>query len=335
MRSPHALAASAALIVLLAFPQLAQSAPLAVHRDVLFATAGAGTPLTADIWHRSKPAKGRPIAVLVHGGGWATGDKRQWEERRWSQRLAQRGYLVVAINYRLACGEKRGQSTNATEAAGAGAPTPENAASIRAIRPSDSRLCGYGMDESVMDVRAGVRYASKRGARWGGDPRRIVIYGISAGAHLALLAGSDVDRPKGVRAIVALSPPADLTWIGERPELAVNGSLTHAFGCAYAQCPDRWRAFSPRERVTTATFPPVYTFNSAADIITPAVPAKAFVRELKKHGEDAQFTTSSNPNETCHGPAPCAGIRLRGSRFGIFDDVQRWLVRRLQVRRTR
>ena len=51
-------------------------------------------------------------------------------------------------------------------------------------------------------------------------PTRIVLFGASAGGHLAMLAGSDPSRPAGVRAVVAISPPTDFVCVGAGPQPA-------------------------------------------------------------------------------------------------------------------
>ncbi len=59
------------------------------------------TNLTLDIYRPSKDkALSRPAIILVHGGGFSTGDKTQLETL--AEALARRGYVVISINYTLA-----------------------------------------------------------------------------------------------------------------------------------------------------------------------------------------------------------------------------------------
>jgi acetyl esterase/lipase len=46
-----------------------------------------------------KGAGRHPALVAVHGGGWQAGDKDFYQY--WGPYLAQRGYAVSSINYRL------------------------------------------------------------------------------------------------------------------------------------------------------------------------------------------------------------------------------------------
>ncbi|NYV65124.1 alpha/beta hydrolase [Bacillus sp. Gen3] len=56
--------------------------------------------LTADLYRPSSSEEDLPILVLIHGGAFKTGSKEMYME--WGSMLAQEGYFVMAINYRLA-----------------------------------------------------------------------------------------------------------------------------------------------------------------------------------------------------------------------------------------
>lgn len=96
-----------------------------------------------------------PIVMMVHGGGWHGGDKalRDVVQNKIHYFLP-RGYLFVSINYRL---------------------TPE-------VNPA----------EQAGDVGRALSFIQKHAATWGGDAKRIVLMGHSAGAHLVTMLTSDV-----------------------------------------------------------------------------------------------------------------------------------------------
>ena len=50
------------------------------------------------------PVNGFPVVVVIHGGGWASGDK--WTIASYSRLLAKEGIVAVTINYRLAPAHK-------------------------------------------------------------------------------------------------------------------------------------------------------------------------------------------------------------------------------------
>ena len=75
-----------------------------VQHDIVYSTAinvvGDPVTLTLDVYTpRGDNSVARPAFVFAHGGFFAFGDKS--EGSGWGNRLAQRGYVVVSINYRL------------------------------------------------------------------------------------------------------------------------------------------------------------------------------------------------------------------------------------------
>lgn len=108
-------------------------------------------------------AANAPVLIMVHGGGWRTGDKAHPpvianKLRYWLPR----GYILVSVNYRL---------------------LPDAMA--------------Y---EQAQDVAEAIRRISDRAPDWGGDPGALILMGHSAGAHLAALLSA---RPEMVGRPVA------------------------------------------------------------------------------------------------------------------------------------
>lgn len=162
---------------------------------------------------------GAPILVIVHGGGWRTGDKARPDviDRKAAHWLA-KGYVVVSTNYRLV--------------------------------PDADALA------QAEDVAAAVASVQRMAARLDADPRRLVLLGHSAGAHLvALLAASPtllheagaIHAPLGAVALdsAALDVPAAMRS-GRTPVI-----LRQAFG----RDPAGWTAASPRHRLAADALP--------------------------------------------------------------------------------
>lgn len=304
------------LVAMLALAATADAAPgFRVVRDVRVPTSD-GSSVTVDVWKtrpgrapRAAQGRRRPVALLVHGGGWHSGDKRQWEQSRWAQRLAGRGWVVVNANYRLAC-------------------TVD--VSARDARERDDRLCGHAMRTSIADVRATLRFTARMARNWGGDPSRIVLFGASAGGQLAMLAGSDPTRPAGVRAVVAIAPPTDLAWVGAHPELPLHPSASRSIGCSMSECADAWYAASPFANVRRSTTPPTWVFTAGGDPITPLGPVRAYIDRLHDVGIAATLLTTTDPGASCHGAIPCANEPLAGTNKGMFEHVMTWLVPRVR-----
>lgn len=121
-----------------------------------------------------QPNKGRnlPIAIYVHGGGFVRGDKSDYNNV--VAYFAEHGVVGVNANYRLA---------------------------PKVTWPAESQ-----------DVGAVVAFVQKNAAQYGGDPKRIVIIGHSAGANLVASYVLDPSlHPKsgpGVTGAVLISGPA-------------------------------------------------------------------------------------------------------------------------------
>ncbi len=66
--------------------------------------AGAVQTLDLDISHPTNdvpPACGRPLLVMIHGGGWFAGDKADGYAKRIREDFAKRGYTTASVNYRM------------------------------------------------------------------------------------------------------------------------------------------------------------------------------------------------------------------------------------------
>jgi acetyl esterase/lipase len=126
-----------------------------------------------------------PVLVFVHGGGFLKGDKgdtERWPNAAVGRLAAERGFLGVVINYRLA---------------------PES------VWPAGSE-----------DVATVVDWLTGNAAQYGGDPENIALMGTSAGAvHVAGYLKLQPDHAGAVRAGVLLSGLYGFTALDERDTL--------------------------------------------------------------------------------------------------------------------
>jgi len=214
MKTPHLLFFSA-LILALASGVLAQPAPkkgkaaadpegqpprralpasVKVERDIVYARYGT-REVKLDLYLPMQPASDKiPCIVVVHGGGWRSGDKSRFAPIAGA--LAEQGFAVACIGYRL---------------------LPE-----------------VELPAPVLDCKAAVRWVRANAAQHGLDPERIGAIGGSAGGHLVAMLGTsdsvatlegDGGNPgisSRVQAVVAMATPADLTRMGDRQNLGAD-----------------------------------------------------------------------------------------------------------------
>jgi acetyl esterase/lipase len=100
-----------------------------------------------------------PALVAVHGGGWQAGARNAFQF--WGPWLAERGYVLFSISYRLA---KKGQKM---------------------------------FPQAVHDVLAAVQFVRGSAGQIKVDPERIGLFGASAGGHLSALAALGGGNFKG------------------------------------------------------------------------------------------------------------------------------------------
>jgi acetyl esterase/lipase len=134
-----------------------------------------------DVWRSPDAGPGAPVLLQIHGGGWMTGNKDQ-QARPLLYHFARRGWVCVAINYRLAPKAK--------------------------------------WPDQLVDCKLALRWIREHVHEYGGDPDSVVATGGSAGGHLTTLVGLTANRPEyqpgfesvdtSVRAIVPLYGVYDL-----------------------------------------------------------------------------------------------------------------------------
>ncbi len=104
-----------------------------------------------DIVQARAPAlKNRPGVIVIHGGGWIQGDKESMLEQ-FCLPFVEHGFVVANVEYRLA--------------KAAAAPA------------------------AVNDVLEAAKWFRDRAADYKVDPNQIIVTGISAGGHLAMMVG--------------------------------------------------------------------------------------------------------------------------------------------------
>lgn len=119
-----------------------------------------------------------PFIYFCHGGGWISGFRNQPSNVSWCKYLASKGFAVASIDYRY--GFK------------------------------------HNMEDILSDYTNGLNYIKNNSKKLKVDKSNIVLMGLSAGGHLALLYSAYntfIDNQKkisGIKSVVAYYPPSNL-----------------------------------------------------------------------------------------------------------------------------
>jgi acetyl esterase len=230
-------------------PHLRAEPRAALLADLEYGSAG-GEKLLLDVSVPPVPGP-RPVAILVHGGGWTGGDKAGREGGAgiapWFSALTDANYVWFSINYRLA---------------------PK-----------------HRWPACLEDVLAAIRWVKANAAAFGGDPERIALFGHSAGGHLACLAGTVVDDSVRVQAVVGFAPVTNHEQ--ELPRRGgVSTSLQQLLNRPKEVAPESLgllRAISPINHVRPG-LPPYLLVHGDADKTVPIEQSYEFQAKLRANG---------------------------------------------------
>jgi len=255
-----------------------------VFPNLTYVTTG-NQELKLDVYAPSDASGPVPVVMLIHGGGWAAGEKE-------SAALGllpymERGWAGVNLEYRLA----------------RVAPAPA----------------------AVEDCRCALRWLARNARKYGFDTSRIILTGASAGGHLALMAAmlrsSDgLDRPcaptapdaksveggepePSVAAVANWFGPSDLNalfesdqargyaigWLGAGQSTGKDAGKDASDGASKDRG-ELARRLSPLSYVR-AGVPPIITIHGDADPLVSHEQITRFHAALKKAGVPNRLVT--------------------------------------------
>ena len=236
-----------ALAVLLATMGFGQG-PIRETHDIVY-TSASGFPQRLDLFRPLFAKRNSPGIVMVHGGGWTSGNKSAYTTL--GRYYASRGYVCTSINYRLA---------------------PAH------VWPAQ-----------IDDTQAAVRWMRKNSRALGLNPQRIGAVGTSAGGHLALFLGetdtlNDFDPALSgyssrVQAVVDYFGPTDFMYPGEwAPNIWTL--IENLIGQFWRPGSQAFRAASPLYFVSPDDSPTV-VFHGTADATVPVGQSQRIVAAMQ------------------------------------------------------
>jgi acetyl esterase/lipase len=207
-----------------------------------------------DVWRRKDlPAQPAPVLIFVPGGAWVHG-KSMGQGSALMSRLAEQGWVCLAIDYRVA---------------------PH-----------------HRWPRHIIDVKTAIAWARANVDKFGGDRNFVAVAGCSAGGHLSALAGLTPDDsayesklPEGadtsVDAVVGIygrydwedrSTPERARFVEFLERVVVRKSIRRH--------PEVFRDASPIARVHRNA-PPFLVIHGSKDNVIPVEQARSFVERLR------------------------------------------------------
>ena len=237
---------------------LAAAALAAVETDIEYGqVAGASLKLDACVPDGAGPF---PAVILVHGGGWTTGDKSGGPRKGYMypmhEPLERAGFAWFSINYRLA---------------------PQ-----------------HRYPACIDDVETAIRWVKANVVKYRIDPRRIALSGESAGGHLVALAAVRADETTRLAAIIPFYGVFDLAAMA-----APGESLHRAFVVLFdRQTTDEptlalLRDASPLSAVKPG-LPPFLLVHGTADATVPLAQSERMQARLRAAGVPCELVTVTN-----------------------------------------
>jgi acetyl esterase/lipase len=223
--------------------------------DVTYRTVD-GQKLLLDVYEPANGEQGlRPALLVIHGGGWQTGDKSEYPEL--SYYLAARGWTVFSLNYRL--------------------------------------LPDYGFPYATEDVQCALAFINQNGQNYGADLSRLAVLGRSAGGTMALTAAympgpiasaANCGPLPAIKGVVNYYGETDMvSWHN------ADGGASLAvpyLGGTPEQKPDNYRLASPMTYVNRS-LPPTLIVHGDQDSIVKIGQALKLIPRLKETSSQVAF----------------------------------------------
>jgi acetyl esterase/lipase len=223
-----------------------------VHSHISFGDAGKRNLL--DIYQPVDSREGGfPVLLQVHGGAWIIGSKEE-QAKPLMFHMSERGWLCVAINYRLS--------------------------------PKDA------FPAHIIDVKKAIAWIKENISEYGGNPDFIAITGGSAGGHLSSLAALTPNKPdwqpgfEGADTTVQAAVPFYGVYdFLDRHEIRTGMSMDGMIADKVMQCTkeenrELWDDCSPIAHVN-AEAPPMYVIQGTHDSLVWVEEARVFVSTLQ------------------------------------------------------
>ncbi len=233
-------------------------------------------------------ARQAPVLLMVHGGAWRIGDKGAAAVVDHKiKRWLPKGFIFVSINYRLL--------------------------------PAAAPL------QQADDVARALAFVQQQATGWGGDPRKVILIGHSAGAHLVSLLAA---RPQRVYDL------GGKAWLGSVAldsaamdvEQIMQGTHARFYDQAFGKSPAYWAATSPLRQLDKTATPLLAVCSSQRSDACPA--AQKFAATAKRLGVNAQLLSQDRSHKAINqdlGADNAYTLAVEGFMANLDSEVARRL----------
>jgi acetyl esterase/lipase len=298
--TPFLLVKFVSLSITLGLSATAATASVTVTKDVSYLAPHRKEKL--DIYQPSSPPPGTllPAVVIIHGGGWISGDKAAKREVITGHALAAANYFCVSIEYWK--GAKDRWPTN------------------------------------LQDCKNAVRWLRTNAQRFNIDPTRIGVIGGSAGGHLALMlaytAGNSAIDPTPLYPDVSDHVSACVNMYGisnletrQGTDAAGNPNgivktTNQLFPESRDAAPAKWKLASPVSHIRKSS-PPTLTLHGVGDTVVDRAQSEELDRALTAAGAESIRIMVPGANHAWP---------LKTSQFDHIPDVIKFFDRHLKSR---
>ena len=170
-------------------------------------------------------SENNPAVILVHGGGWKSGDKSHMKPM--AQYIASKGYSCFAIEYRL---------------------------SDEAQYP-----------EGIFDIKQAIQFIKANALKFHVDTTKVAVLGTSSGAQMASLVGTTNNNSKfeektGYKTSTEVQAIINLDGIlaFKHPKSKEGKMASWWLGCTYEEKPETWKEASALTHIDENTPPTLF-----------------------------------------------------------------------------
>jgi acetyl esterase/lipase len=199
--------------------------------------------LSLDYYMGNSPIES-PCIIVVHGGSWSEGDNKQLPDL--NSYLANKGYNVAAINYRLA---------------------PQ-----------------FKFPSPIEDVKSAINYLTKNSEVLKIDTSNFILLGRSAGGQIALLAAYTFHNPN-IKGVISFYSPADMVWgaciKGNSWVINTDKVLCDYIGGNVIAVPHKYELSSPVEFIDNSSTPTLI-IHGQADVLVAFEHSKRLQKKLNQ-----------------------------------------------------